>query len=94
MRHYIDTPTGPVEIEPFTFAHEGGGPHRSCDACLAVESDGRLIHAAGCGAAKVQPRRDLYAIARELTDALLIDAAQPDADGMIEWYAAPHAEED
>ena len=57
MKHYIETPAGPVEIEPFTFAHEGGGPHRSCAACFAVvERDGRLIHAAGCGAANGQAR--------------------------------------
>lgn len=57
IRHFIESPAGAVEIEPFTFAH--GGPHRSCDACLAlVERDGRLVHAAGCGAAKMQPRLD------------------------------------
>lgn len=64
MRHYIGTPAGPVEIAPFTFAHEGSGPHRSCDSCLAVVereagscSEPIIVHAAGCGAAKGQPRQ-------------------------------------
>jgi hypothetical protein len=58
-RQLIETAAGPVEIVPVVFVHEGGGPHHSCDACLAVvDTKGDLIHAALCGAAKDQQRRE------------------------------------
>jgi hypothetical protein len=59
LRQFLETPNGRVEIDPVRFAHEGRGPHRSCDACLAVvDQDGDLVHALHCGAARDQPVAD------------------------------------
>jgi hypothetical protein len=55
-----------VPIPPVVFCHEGGGPHRSCDACFAVVVDGVLDHSAGCGAAKPLGPRDLQRAAQLL----------------------------
>ncbi len=58
-RQFIEKPSGPQEIEPVRFVHEGGGPHRSCDACLSIAYGGDLVHAAECPAAlAMAPKRD------------------------------------
>ena len=53
VEHFIRTDDGDVAIEPVVFRHEGGGPRRSCDTCLAGVVAGTLVHARGCGAALV-----------------------------------------
>lgn len=74
IRHFIESPAGPVEIPSFAFCHEGGGPHRSCDSCFAlVEGDGRLVHAAGCGAAKPLAGLGEAMAGMVRTDAAIVD---------------------
>lgn len=69
-RHLIETPDGPIEIQPVTFCHEGGGPHRACPACLAVvESNGDLVHAAQCGA--------FVRVAEPMTTPVAVPTARP-----------------
>lgn len=55
----VESASGPpVECKPVVFVHEGGGPHRSCDSCLAVvEPSGDLVHARGCAAVQMERAR-------------------------------------
>lgn len=48
IKHFVETIDGPVAIPSVIFVREGGGPLRSCDACLArVRSVPRLIRGGG-----------------------------------------------